>query len=279
MLSKLLVGGIAVSLLSGYSCLKKEKKLYKLFESLKEIPEFDFNYIGGLGDLPLNKPLALCGLIDLEHTAVSQSQHNPEKKVVFSVVKKLAPVEKKVTKQTLSDENESFDEFYNSVPNKDLPKLYLLNNSQERIEIQWPGSDVSEIGFFNVKPLAEKLKLQSAPTETLLEKIQNLAPGKRNAEYGEIGLNSEEKYVYIGELRQPLPSELGTVKPNLIFKPEYVLGDSKHYFLKHLDGQLIKLNKQGRVCFLIAAGLIATHLAYRTYPRQAAQKEILEEQQ
>jgi len=279
MLSKILVGGIAVSLLSGYACQRKEKKMYTLFESLKEIPEFDFDYIGGLGDIPLNKPLALCGKFDLENTSASPSQHNPSKKVIFSVVKKLSPVEKKVTKQTLSDENESFDEFYNSVANKNLPNLYLLNNNQERIEIKWPGSDVREIGFFNVKPIAEKLNIQSPPDETLLDKILNLAPSKRKAEYGELGLNPEEKYVYIGEIRKPEPSELGKVKPDLIFKPEYVLGDSKHYFLKHLDGQLIKLNQRGKFSFGIAMGLVAIHFAYKQYIRQSELKEIIEQEQ
>ncbi len=280
MISKILVGGIALSLVSGYYCQKKEKKLYDLFESLKEIQEFDFDYIGTLGDVPLNKPLALCANFDLDHTAAQPSQYNTKRKVIHSVTKKLLPVEKKVTKQNLNDENESFDEFYNSIPNQNLPKVYLINNNQERIEIQWPGSDVREIGLFNVKPIAEKIdaqSLKSVKTETLLEKIQNFAPSKRKAEYGEIGFDAGEKYVYIGEIRQPLPTELGKIKTDLIFKPEYVLGDSKHYFLKYLDGQLIKLNQQGKACFFVAIGLTAAHLGYKTYLRHNAQKEMIDQ--
>jgi len=272
-LSQLLTGGIAIGLLSGYYFLQKEKKLFKLFESLREIPEFDFDYIGKLEDIPNEKPLALCADIDTEFTSIEQSVYNPKKKIIFSTVKRILPVEKKVTKQTLNDENESFDEFYNSIRNSNLPKMYLINSNQERIEVQWP--EANEIGLFNVKPIIEKIDTLKKPiVETPLEKLLSFLPSRQKGTFGEIGLLSDEKYVYIGEVTKP-SGKIGQPPIDLILKPQYILGDSKHYFLKYLDGQLIKTNRNGKNSFFVSMALMGVHFAFKMHKKSVEQSEMV----
>lgn len=264
--TKILLGGISVSLLSGYYFLQKEKKVYKVFESLEKIPEFDLDYLGKLEDLPLNQPIALCGDVDTVNSLVKASEYNPKKRILFSTIRPVLPVQKKVTKQNLNDEDETFDEFYYSIPNKDLPKFYLKNEKEERIEIQWPNEQ--RIGFFNVKPIVEKIDLEKSPSippQPILTRLSNLFTAKKNAEYAEVGLKVDDKYVYVGELITPPSGNAGKVPVNLIFKPQYVLGDSQNYFLKYLDGQLIRLNKNGKMSFFIGMALTSVHLCNKLF--------------
>ena len=265
--SYIILGGISSSLITGYYFLNKEKQLYRLFESLEKIPEFDFDYLGRIEDLPINQPFALCAEIDLENTSSRPSLYNPKKRIVLSSVKRILPVDKKVTKQTLNDENEHFDEFYNTINNHQLPDIYLINGKEERIKIEWPNT--KEIGLFNIKPIVEKIDpktLKNIPSESINERFLSFLPSRKKAEYGEIGLVADEKYVYIGELTKNL-SNIGEGKldVNLVFKSQFVLGESKNYFLKYLDGQLVKMNKRGRRAFMVGIGLMGIHLGYTMY--------------
>jgi len=267
-LTHILLTGVSISSLVGYYYLLRQRKLTKLFENLDKIPFYDFDYVPQTTDLPLNKTMAFFAEIDMDKTQFKQSKFNPRKKVVFSSVQKILPREKKVTKQSLSDENEYFDEFYHTIQNQGLPKIYLRNVQQEIVEVHWP--DVSEIGLFYVKPIIDKIdltKIAQIPQESPLEKLQAMLPGQKKLEYGEIGIQPQEKYIYVGELHKAVNRADRNAEPKLIFRPKFILGESKEFFVKYIDSQLVKSLKNMRTAFAITGALAATHFGIQMYRR------------
>lgn len=267
-LTELLLAGVSVSVGAGYYFLMKQRKLYKLFEGFEKIQEFDFDYLNQLQELPLNKPVAIRAQIESENLKTKPSKYNPKKHVIFSSVQKTLPKNKKITKKILSDEKEYFDEFYDTIENHNLPKFYLRNLKQERIEIQWP--KVNEIGLFSIRPIVDNIdpaKIPDVPTESPLEKVTTLIPGSKKTCYSELGIEPDEKYVYVGELKRVPPSKDGQLDVHLVMRPHYILGETKDFFVKYLDGQLMKQRSRVKASFSVAAVLAGIHIAGVVYKR------------
>jgi len=272
-LSPFLLAGVSVSSAIGYYYFIKQRKLTKLFESLEKIEQYDFDYVPDPSEIPLNKTIVFYAEIDSDALALKQSKYNPKRKVIFSQIKKILPRDKKLTKQVLSDENESFDEYYNTITNHNLPKITLINKMQNEIKIEWPKID--EIGLFYIKPIMEKIdpaKIPDVPNESSLDRALALIPGRKKLEYGEIGLVPDEKYMYIGELRNPATQRLsGKADPQFIFQPRYILGESKDFFLKYIDGQIIKAYKRTKLAFSVTVGLGLFHIASKVYSHYSSE--------
>jgi len=279
-LTQILLTGASVSAIIGYYHLLRQRKLSKLFENLDKIPFYDFDYVPQITDLPLNKTIAFFAEIDTDRTPSKQSKYNPRKKVVFSSLQKILTREKKVTKQSLSDENEYFDEFYHTIPNQGLPPIYLRNIQQEIVAINWP--EVSEIGLFYVKPIIDKIdptKMKEIPQESPLEKITALLPGQKKLEFGEIGIQPQEKYIYVGELRKGFLRSDPKAPPQLFFRPRFILGESKEFFVKYIDSQLVKTLKRAKIAFGITGALTLAHFGNMFYQRYNAQPVKRRQQQ
>jgi len=264
-----LLAGASISSLIGYYYYLRQRKLFKLFESLEKVDQFDFDYISDLKELPINKTIALIAEIDLETVNLKQSKYNPKRKIVFSEIKKILPREKKLTKQVLSDENEYFDEYYNTITNHNLPKITLKNRMQNELKIEWP--NVNEVGLFYIKPIQEKIdpaKIPDVLDESPLEKVYSFILERKKLEYGEIGILPDEKYVYIGEIKNFGSSKTLEINPSqLIFQPKYILGESKDFFVKYLDGQLVKTHKRIKLAFSATLAFGFVHIANFVYSR------------
>jgi hypothetical protein len=264
MLSKIFLASAVGSLLAGHYYFLEHNKLVKLFNQLEDIPSIDFDYTQSLDDIPSNGVVSICAEVDQEKSKLRAALHNKTKQVIFSDVVTMLPQDKKVTKAAIQNENEAFDEFYVDVPNKSLPKFYLRNLRQEKIEIVWPSDN--NIGFFNVKALNDNVDATKVTRSgSITEKLQRIFNSK--LKYGEVGIDSEEKLMYVGEISRVKGTD---IKDGVHFKlkPRYVLGESKDFFMRYVDGQIMKHRKRAIYLLVTAVTFGGVRLGVRYYERK-----------
>lgn len=250
MISKFLFATAAAGLFAAHYKTNKRRKLRKEFLELRKAPTFDFDYTRSLNDLPKGTLVALCAEPDIENAAPKKSLYNPKRNILFSVVTGKPPKKPEI-KQPETDEKaseEKIDEISSEDPvlihdHAILPTYFLLNTKFERIRVNFDTTTPTVL--FGIKPIADNIPPEKVITS--IHENKTLLPSffrKKPAEFQEIGVDAEEKYVYIGEISPPSANAHdANVKADLEMKVRYVLGEQKEFYLKHLDNKIFQAGK------------------------------------
>ena len=277
MLSKLLLVSGSLSLLSGYYCMFKERKLNKDFEEVQKAHAYDLNYINSLADIPKNLTITLCAAIDETLTKSTKSAFNPIKNVVTSFLAREIIYSKDTSSKNKipeSKEQSDHNTFNSEIKHEyyefnELPLLILQNSKQDRLLLE---KGQPEIGMYNVFPIVINVinptKVTQKLSHTLIQKVDDFYFGRKwSNKYREMGIDTDELYIYIGKVINE-NRIVGNQRIDSVFKVKYIIGGNKNHFLRYLDDDLTKINKMGKRSFMIAIGIFSINFikkAYETY--------------
>lgn len=263
--SKVLLGCAAVTLSAGYYNMLQERKMMKEFSELEKVPTLDFDYVNLLDDIPKHKLIAICADPDTENSYIKKSLYSPKKSTMFSLVAgkedEKAKADEKKTKKQVIDEMSS-EEPIIITDHAGLPSFFLLNTKSERIRINFNRAYPTIL--FGLKPITKDIPVDQLKSP--VHKNSSLISFGSPKRYQEIGLDPEEKLVYIGEVSPAdANSHTSRARADLKMNVRYVLGEQKDFYLKHLDGKLVQYNRRVRVFGIATASLFICHLVAKQF--------------
>lgn len=248
LVSSFLLAGSTFLFVRGYLYHQKEKLYTKLFQDVERCPEFDFDYIQNLSDLPVNKIISFCAQTDNDDESIKSARFK-QNSVLFSSI--------------VEDKDKAQDKIWKT--KEGTLKFRVRNMLGHTIDIT---NKNNEVFLYNLK------KIDTVDNTDLRSKIIQLSPlqnlqilrGKK-IYFTEYGVLPESHNVFIGVVNKDL-------RGNFSFTPKVLSGESRGIFLKYLDEYIVDVNKKGKRTLYVFFALVLfetcrkTILRYNNYQRK-----------